>query len=108
MNSVPACTLPRMPLYVLHGRDGAGSLPLRMQHRPAHLAAIEALDHAGRIRFAGPMLDDAGQPCGSVVVFEAADLPAARALIAADPYLVHGIFASYELREIRQVFPAAK
>jgi uncharacterized protein YciI len=95
-----------VPLFVLYGLDAAPSLPLRMTHRPAHLAGLQALDREGRLRFAGPMLDDAGNPCGSVVIFEARDLAAARALVSADPYLVHGVFASHELRELRQVFPA--
>ncbi len=97
-----------MPLYALQGHDAEAALPLRLKHRPAHLAAVELLDRAGRVRFAGPLLDPAGQPCGSIVIFEAPDLACARAIALADPYLVHGVFASWELHEIRQVFPAAQ
>ena len=42
---------------------------------------------------------------GSVVVFEAADLVAARAFAESDPYVVEGIFASIEVFETLQVFP---
>lgn len=97
-----------MPLYALQGRDAAAALPLRLKHRPAHLARIETLDRAGRVRFAGPLLDPAGQPCGSIVIFEATDLAAARAVAEADPYVMFAVFASWELHEIRQVFPAAQ
>ncbi len=97
-----------MPLFVLYGRDAAGALPLRLEHRPAHLAALAALEREGRLRFAGPLLDAAGQPCGSVVIFEAGELAAAQALVRADAYVVHGVFASYELHALRQVLPAAQ
>ena len=66
-----------MPYYALIGHDAAGSLELRKQHRDAHLANLRTLDEAGRVRHAGPMLDDSGAPCGSVVIFEAESLEAA-------------------------------
>jgi len=69
-----------------------------------HLEHLRPLAREGRIRFAGPLLER-GAPVGSLVVFEAPDLAAARALAARDPYVVHGIFASYELRETRDVLP---
>jgi len=93
-----------MPLFALIGRDGPRSSELRRQHRPAHLERLRPLARAGRVRFAGPLLD-AGAPVGSVVIFEAPDLAAARALAAADPYVVHGVFASHEVRETRDVLP---
>jgi hypothetical protein len=96
-----------MPLFALRGRDAPGALARRIEQRPAHLAALEPLDRAGRIRFAGPLLDAAGQPCGSLVIFEAADLAAARAVAERDPYVTSGVFADWEVHELRQVFPAA-
>jgi len=93
-----------MPLFALIGRDGPQAPELRKQHRPAHLANLRPLARAGRVRFAGPLLE-AGAPVGSLVVFEAPDLAAAHALAASDPYVVHGIFASHEVRETRDVIP---
>ena len=52
------------------------------------------------------MLDDSGAPCGSVVIFEAESLEAAKALAAGDAYVTEGIFERYEVRETRVVFPA--
>jgi len=95
-----------MPLFVLIGRDGEKGPEHRLRHRPAHLAGLEPLDRAGRIRHAGPLLDAAGTPHGSVVVFEAASLDDARALAARDPYVVEGVFGSYEIHETRAVFTA--
>ncbi len=96
-----------MPLFVYRGFDGPRSLELRPSHRPAHLAHLEPLAEAGRIRFAGPLLDADGRPVGSLIVFEADDLPAARAVAEADPYRVHGVFERVEVHETRQVLPAA-
>src|SRR5262245_37178577 len=95
-----------MPLYVLIGRDGTKGPEPRMRNRPAHLAGLEPLDRAGRIRYAGPILDPAGTPRGSVVVFEAASLDDAHAVAAKDPYVTEGVFESWEVHETRQVFPA--
>lgn len=92
-----------MPLFALLGRDGPNAAALRATHRPAHLVHLRPLAAAGRVRFAGPLLDDTGTPCGSLVVFEADDLAAARALAARDPYVVHGVFASHEVRGTRDV-----
>jgi uncharacterized protein YciI len=94
-----------MPLFVLIGRDGPDGIALRKLHREAHLANLQPLVDAGRVRFAGPLRGDDGNPLGSVVVFEAADLAAARAFAETDPYVAKGIFASFEVRETLQVFP---
>jgi len=97
-----------MPIYVYTGRDGPRGVELRKLHRPAHLAHIEKLDAAGRVRFGGPLIDADGQPCGSVVIFEADDLDAARAIAESDPYRVEGIFGELELRETRDIFPKSR
>ncbi len=94
-----------MPWFILIGHDGPRGLELRQQHRPAHLAGLEPLDRAGRIRHAGPILGDDGAPQGSVVVFEAESLAEARTIAARDPYVTEGIFARYEVRETSPVFP---
>ncbi|HSJ98212.1 MAG TPA: YciI family protein [Myxococcota bacterium] len=96
-----------MALFVLIGRDGARGPELRAYHREAHLRNLEPLARAGRVVYAGPLLDDAGAPCGSVVVFDAADLDAARRFAAGDPYVVEGIFERWEVLGTRQVFPGA-
>ena len=94
-----------MPLFVLIGRDGPDGIALRKRHREAHFANLQPLVDAGRVRFAGPIRTADGDPCGSVVVFEATDLAAAQAFAETDPYAVEGVFASVEVRETLQVFP---
>jgi uncharacterized protein YciI len=92
-------------LFVYIGTDGPKAPALRKQHRPAHLAHLEPLDDAGRIRFAGPLLDESGTPQGSVVIFEAEGLASARTVAEGDPYLREGVFERQEVFETRAVFP---
>lgn len=87
------------------GRDGPRGSELRKLHRASHLEGLESLESAGRIRHAGPLLDEEGKPIGSLIVFEAADLGEARAIAARDPYVVQGIFARHEVLETQVVFP---
>ena len=94
-----------MPLFTIIGRDGPDGLELRKLHRDAHLANLEPLEQEGRIRYAGPLLDTSGNPCGSVIVLEQPSLAAALGVAARDPYGTQGIFASHEVIETRQVFP---
>jgi hypothetical protein len=94
-----------VPWFALIGRDGPRGAELRKQHREAHLEGIAALDAQDRVRHAGPLLDEAGAPVGSVVVFEAPGLAEARALVEADPYVVQGVFERWEVYETRPVFP---
>ena len=94
-----------MPLFAWIGHDGPRGAELRKLHREAHLANLAALEAAGRIVHAGPLLGEEGTPVGSLIVFEAPDLAFAQALAARDPYVVGGVFERYEVRETRVVFP---
>lgn len=94
-----------MPLFALIGHDGPRGLELRKRHRDAHLAKLEPLDMAGKVVHAGPLLGEDGTPVGSLVVFEAPSLAEAEAIVAADPYVVCGVFERYEVRETRVVLP---
>lgn len=96
-----------MPLFTLIGHDGPRGLELRAQHRPSHLDHWRPLALLGRVRHGGPLLDDAGAPRGSMLLFEAPDRASACAHAAADPYVVSGIFARYEVFETRAVLPEA-
>ena len=94
-----------MPLFVLIVRDGPEGLALRKQCREAHLENLRPLAEAGRVRYAGPLRDEAGDPCGSVIVFQAESLSHAQAFAASDPYATEGVFATTEVFETLQVFP---
>ena len=78
-------------LFVLYARDKAGKLADRMAARPKHLEHLAAL--GARLKVAGPLLDQVtGDPCGSLIIFEADDLAAAEAFATADPYAAAGLF----------------
>ena len=97
--------------YVIKGTDRPDSLAARREARPAHLARLQALADAGRLKLAGPLpAIDAEDPgpagfTGSLVVAEFADLAEARAWADADPYLEAGAYASVDVWPFRQVLP---
>jgi uncharacterized protein YciI len=94
-----------MTLFALIGRDGSDGVALRKLHREAHLNNLQTLVEQGRLTYAGPLRDESGTPCGSVVLFEAADLAAARAFAQSDPYTLHGVFQTVEVFETLKVLP---
>jgi uncharacterized protein YciI len=92
-----------MPLYALIGYDGPRGAELRKLHRSAHLEGIDELFAQDRIHHAGPLLDEAGAPIGSLILFEAETLDEARRIAAGDPYVTAGIFERHEVRETKVV-----
>ncbi len=91
-----------MGLFIIHASDRPGATDLRMTNRPAHLQW--AASHAGRIAMAGPMFAEDGETfTGSVFIIEAADLEAARAWHAQDPYVIAGLFEHSDIRACKWV-----
>jgi uncharacterized protein YciI len=93
-------------LFAIACTDKPGSLELRLATRPAHLDYLRA--HESIIMLGGPVLDAAGNPCGSLLVVEAADRAAAEAFAAGDPYAKVGLFESVAIRPFRTVFKDGK
>lgn len=83
-------------LYALLCTDKPNSLDIRLAARPDHLKYLESLGTA--MKFAGPFVDEAGKPNGSLVVIEAADMAAAQAIADHDPYAKAKLFAHVEIR----------
>ena len=89
-------------LFVIIAKDHAESTELRANTRANHLEYLGCHD----VHYAGPMLsDDQGQPVGSIVVIDAADLTAARDFAAHDPYTLAGLFAEVSVHSSKQVIP---
>ena len=86
--------------FALICRDRPGALPVRVANRSAHLAHIEI---TGVVDMAGPFLDAADQMCGSLIILEVADLQAAKAWAAADPYALAGLFESVSIQAWKKV-----
>ena len=97
--------------YSIVGEDVADSLPGRVEHRPAHLARLQALVEQGRLLVAGPNpAVDSSDPgaagfTGSVVIAEFESLDAAQLWADADPYLSGGVYKSVSVKPYKPVLP---
>ena len=89
-------------LFVLICTDKPGSLDLRLATRAQHIAYLET--YKSRIVQAGPMLDQDGRPCGSLLIIDVADRAEAEGFAAADPYSRSLLFESVVIRPYRSVF----
>lgn len=79
--------------------DKPDSVALRMATRPTHLEFLA--EQASAFPIAGPFVNDAGDPIGSMLVVQADDKAAAEALLARDPYAQAGLFASVDVHPWR-------
>jgi uncharacterized protein len=86
-------------LYTLMCTDKPDSLELRMKVRPEHLAYLNG--PSVTLKAAGPFLDDAGNPTGSLVIIEAEGMAAAKLVAANDPYNMAGLFSHVEIKAWR-------
>ena len=84
-----------MGLYVLVCNDKPDGLELRLANREAHLAYARGF--ADRLKVAGPLLDEAGNMAGSLLILEADSLEDARGFNLGDPYQKAGLFASVQV-----------
>lgn len=91
-------------LFALICKDKTGHLQVRLDARPDHVAFLNDLNAKGALKFAGPFLDADGKPDGSMVVIEATDAAAAKAIADADPYAKAGLFEAVQIRPWNWVF----
>ena len=97
--------------YSIVGEDVPNSLPLRAQHRGAHIGRLQALVDEGRLLVAGPNpAADTTEPgdagfTGSVVIAEFESLAAAQAWADDDPYLLGGVYAQVTVKPYKPVLP---
>lgn len=81
-------------LIALIAHDKKGALAVRMENRPAH---VEYLKSGPAVQQAGPLLDDAGEMCGSLIILDVENMAAAEAWAANDPYKKAGLFETVDL-----------
>lgn len=97
--------------YAIISEDVENSLPLRKQHRAAHLDRIQMLANSNRLLIAGPHpaidSEDPGDAgfSGSLVVAKFADLQEANSWAAQDPFLLNGIYAKVTVKPYKKVLP---
>jgi len=87
--------------FVLH--DAPGMAARRLEVRPEHKAYLAGV--AERIAFAGPLLDEAGEMNGSLLVIDFADRAAALAWLAAEPFTRAGVYGRNEVTAFRNLWP---
>ncbi len=90
-------------LFVIIGRDTPDSKEKRPGVRPEHLNHWQEWDAEGKVVIAGPLTDFAG----SLFIVDVESEEVARAKIEADPYLLKGVFESYEIHPFKGVLPSA-
>ena len=88
-----------MPLFALFCVDKPQSLALRLATREAHLAYVGGFRE--QMKLGGPLLDEAGDMAGSLILVDVADLAAAQAFSASDPYTKAGLWARVEIKAFK-------
>jgi len=89
-----------MMLIALMAKDKPGALQTRLDNREAHVAYLKS---TGVVAQAGPFLDQDDAMCGSLVILDVADMAAAKAWAANDPYAKAGLFAEVEMIQWKKV-----
>ncbi|MCM2562012.1 YciI family protein [Lutimaribacter sp. EGI FJ00015] len=88
-------------LIALIARDKPGALETRLANREAHLAYADSVPIT--LKFGGPLLDEGGNMCGSLLIMEVDSMAEAQEFARNDPYAKAGLFESVELLEWKQV-----
>ena len=90
-------------LYLIHAFDKADHLQTRVDNRPAHVEYLKSFGE--KLQAAGPTLDVVENMNGSLVILELADLAAAEAFAANDPYAKAGLFEKVIIQPWKKVLP---
>lgn len=81
-------------LVALMAKDKDGALQTRLDNRESHIAYLK---ETGVVAQAGPLLNAAGEMCGSLIVLDVEDMAAAQSWADNDPYAKAGLFQSVDL-----------
>lgn len=92
-------------LYSFYALDKAGALDLRKETRAAHLDHLAAAaSYNLRIVAGSPMLNEAGDMFGSLVVVDADSRADVETFFAEDPYQKAGLFANTRIATVLDNF----
>ena len=86
--------------YAIIGLDKPNSQDLRNEVRNDHLTYI---DDTGVVEQAGPLLDDNGNMCGSLIILDALNREDAEGWVEDDPYSKAGLFQTVTVIEWKKV-----
>ena len=81
--------------FLVIAYDGEGMLEKRMAVRPRHLEGMKAL--GSQVIAAGGLLDEEGKMKGSALMMEFPDRAALDQYLAAEPYVVEGVWQKIEV-----------
>lgn len=87
-------------MFAIVGIDKPNSHEVRAANRQAHL---DYADASAVVFLGGPFLDGDGNMTGSLIILEVADMAAAEAWAAADPYAKAGLFENVTIRAWKKV-----
>ena len=68
--------------------------------RPAHRQYLSGLIEQGKLVISGPFTGDGG----ALLVYEAENAEQVETMVSEDPFAIHGVFLSWEIREWNVVF----
>jgi uncharacterized protein YciI len=86
------------PKYVMTYDATPEGLARAREHLPAHRDRLDAFCARGTLLMAGPVMDGTGRAFGVFTTREAAD-----EFIREDPFVVHGVVASWTVVEWNEV-----
>jgi uncharacterized protein len=83
-------------LYAMIAHDRPNGLEQRIGLRTDHFNYLNSL--GDKVVFAGALFGNADKMDGSLMVLEAASLEEAKALVSGDPFVVQGLYVTYEVK----------
>ena len=92
--------------FVIYCLDDPATPELRPANRHAHLEYVAQVGAV--IKVAGPVTDEDGTPVGSLFIVDVANLAAAQALSAADPFTRAEVFKSIDIRRFKWLIADGK
>lgn len=90
-------------LFVIRCIDKQAHQSVRLENRPAHVDYLKSF--GDKLFAAGPLLDDAEQMCGSVIILDLPDRTAAEGFAGGDPYARAGLFEQVTIDRWNKVLP---
>lgn len=88
-----------MPYFTVYAHDRDGMLERRQALRPAHRARLRQHDYPVKVHIGGPLLSADGEMVGTMLVIEADDQEAVERFVAADPYMLAGLYRDCAIEE---------